>query len=614
MAGPASADGDRRSGGVSDAGIRIDRNVEMTARDGVVLRADVYRPDTSGPVPAIAMRTPYDKTYTARTSQYLPVLTAVDAGYAVVVQDIRGRFASEGEWDLVHLHAANIDDGYDCIEWIASQPWCTGKVGMMGGSYVGVTQLAAAASKAPSLRAIAPWLLGMAPDRAMAHSLPLESMTVGWMAGLAVDLLMKKMATGEADATDFQTLVEAMVDPASTSAVLPLDGLLNLRTPGMPSYAEVDEMLRHVNAQIEGTLATFEVPALWCYGWYDNAGGAEQFVEMRKTAARELARADTRMIIGPWTHNYALNFVGSYGLGAMGDAAGGGVPQSHLKFFGRHLRDEDTDIPVVRYFVLGANVWKQADDWPIPGTEARSLYLRSGGGANSAAGDGTLRADPPPTGEAADTYDYNPLDPVPSWGFRVMYTGGSTVNGPYEQTRVETRPDVLVYTAPPLTEPLEIVGDVALRLFVAATTTDTDIVAKLCVVDRFGVSTNIADGFLRLRYREGWKTTTSLTPGEPVEVAVELGPTGYRLEPGECLRVQVTSSAFPHLARNLNTGNPIHEDGDRDAVVTTVTLLHDADHPSHAVVPVQTAAPDLRAERLERAMALLPDILPTPRR
>jgi putative CocE/NonD family hydrolase len=597
---------------MSDTSVRIDTNVEMKTRDGVVLRADVYRPDIASPVPAIAMRTPYDKGVTARTASYLPVLTAVQAGFAVVVQDIRGRFASEGEWDLVHLHAANVDDGYDCIEWIASEPWCDGNLGMMGGSYVGVTQLAAAAAKPPSLRAIAPWLLGMAPARAMAHSLPLESMTVGWMAGLAVDLLMKKMATGEADAADFQTLVEAMVDPAATAGVLPLDDLLNLRTPGMPSYAEVDEMLRHANAQIEATLATFEVPALWCFGWYDNAGGTEQFGEMR-AAPDPAAREGTRMIIGAWTHNYALNFVGSFGLGALGDAIGGGVPQSHLKFFGRHLRGDDTDIPVVRYFVLGANVWKEADDWPVPGTDVRSLYLRSGGNANSATGDGALSWDAPGPGEPADSYDYDPMDPVPSWGFRVMYTGGTTVNGPYEQTRVERRPDVLVFTSEPLTEPLEVVGDVTLHVWVSSSTPDTDVVAKLCVVDRHGVSTNIADGFLRTRFRTGWKTPELLTPGEAVELEVELGATGYRLEAGERLRVQVTSSAFPHLARNLNTGNPIHEDSPAEGVVATVTVLHDADHPSFVALPVQPAAPDLRAERLERALALLPEILPARR-
>ena len=591
--------------------VRIERDVEMATRDGVVLRADVYRPETGGKVPAIVSRTPYEKGNTALTSRYLPPIVAAQAGYAVVVQDIRGRFASEGEWDLVHLFSANVEDGYDTIEWVASEPWCDGNVGMMGGSYVGVTQLAAAAAHPPSLKAIAPWLLGMSTGRALVHSLPLESMTVGWMSGLGVDLVMKKMETGEAEPADFERLVEALVDPAATAGVLPLEGLLNLKTSGMPDYADVDEMVRHVTVEAETGFDRFDVPALWCFGWYDNAGGGEMYEAIAAGGASQRARDESRMIIGPWTHNYASNFVGSFGLGTLGSAEGGAVPQSHLKFFGRHLRGEDVDVPVVRYFVMGSNVWKEAEAWPIPGTEVRPLYLRSGGEAAGDPGDGTLSWDPPAGAEPPDTYRYDPMDPVPAWGFRVMYTGGSVVCGPYEQTRVERRPDVAVYTSEALAEPMEIVGDVELRLFVASTAVDTDFVAKLCVVDRDGTSTNLADGFLRARYREGWDSSTPMEPGVPTELTVQLGPTGYRFERGERLRVQITSSAFPHLARNLNTGNPIHEDA--EGVVATQTVFHDREQPSCVLLPVQPAVADLADERMASAMALVPEMLPSRR-
>ena len=211
--------------------IRIDHDVEMRTRDGVVLRADVYRPDISAKVPAIVSRTPYEKGVTARMNRYLPPLVAARDGFAVVVQDIRGRHASEGEWDLVnvdHIYAENVEDGYDTIEWVASEPWCDGNVGMMGGSYVGLTQLQAAVADPPSLKAIAPWLIGRRKERSLNHSLPLESMMVGWMAIVGVDLVMKKMETGEADPADFEKLVEAMADPAATANVLPLNDLLNL--------------------------------------------------------------------------------------------------------------------------------------------------------------------------------------------------------------------------------------------------------------------------------------------------------------------------------------------------------------------------------------------------
>ncbi len=593
---------------MSEPSIRIEHGVEMKTRDGVVLRADVYRPEIEAKVPAIVMRTPYEKGNTGlNQSRFLPPFAANHAGFAVVVQDIRGRYASDGEWDVVHLHAANVADGEDCIEWVASEPWCDGNVGMMGGSYVGLTQLAAAAAQPKSLKAIAPWLLGMAPERAMGHSLPLESMTVGWMAGLGVDLVMKKMATGEAELSDMEKLVEAIIDPARTADVLPLSNLLNLATPGTPTFAEVDEMLAHANTEIGGNFDKFEVPALWCFGWYDNAGGTEQFEQMRAEAATEVARTGSRLLIGPWTHNYYLDFVGQLGLGGMGSALGGGVPQAHVKFFSRHLRDEDVDIPVVRYFVMGSNVWKTADDWPIPGTEFASWYLRSDGRANTADGDGRLTRDEAPAGERPDTYRYDPMDPVPGWGFRVMYTGGSVVNGPYEQTRVERRPDVLCYTTEELTEPLELAGDVRLHLWASSSAVDTDWIVKLCVVDRFGLSVNLADGYLRARVRDDWQNPELMEAGKPYEFTISLGQTAYRFEPGQRIRLQITSSAFPHLVRNMNTGNPIHEDA--EGVVAEQTILHDPEHPSRIVLPLQPAAEDLSAERLTAAMAVLPDMI-----
>ena len=201
------------------------------------------------------------------------------------------------------------------------------------------------------------------------------------------------------------------------------------------------------------------------------------------------------------------------------------------------------------------------------------------------AGDGALTRDEPSAAEPADRYRYDPHDPVPSWGFRVMYTGGSTVSGPYEQTRVERRDDVLVYTSAPLANALEIVGEVELHLWISTSAPDTDFVAKLCTVAPDGTSVNLADGFLRARLREGWRTPKLLEPGEEVELVVELGPIGYRFEPGHSIRVQVTSSAFPHLVRNMNTGNAIG--ADEHGVIADQVVLHDPDHPSYVVLPVQ---------------------------
>jgi len=338
---------------MAEPSIRIDRNVEMQTRDGITLRADVIRPDISAKVPAIVSRTPYEKTAQfSANNGYCPPYTAAQAGYAFVIQDIRGRYASEGEWDFVNLREANIDDGYDTIEWVASEPWCDGNVTMAGGSYVAVTQVSAALADPPHLRAIAPSLLGISPSRSLAHTLPLESMTVGWMAGLAVDRLLKLLPTGEANPADLLKALEAMTHPEKTAASMPLNDLLVLDSIGIPAYSEVDALVSNVAGDFG--LSRIKIPALWTNGWYDNAGGAESFREMREKGATELARTETCVLMGAWTHNYASNFVGALGLGGLGSAAGGGVPQLHLKFYDRHLRGADDKLAPVRYFVLGA--------------------------------------------------------------------------------------------------------------------------------------------------------------------------------------------------------------------------------------------------------------------
>jgi putative CocE/NonD family hydrolase len=233
---------------------------------------------------------------------------------------------------------------------------------------------------------------------------------------------------------------------------------------------------------------------------------------------------------------------------------------------------------------MGANEWREADSWPVPGTEHQRWYLHSRGGANSG-GDGVLSRDEPSASETPDRFTYNPMDPVPSWGFRVMYTGGTTVAGPFDQRRVEQRDDVLVYTSAPFTEPTEVVGDIDVHLFFSTDVRDTDLIAKLCVVWPDGTSLNLADGALRARYRGGFDNPVLLEPGEIHEVTVGLGPTGYRFEPGMCLRLQVTSSAFPHLERNMNTGNV--GGADATGVVAHTSVLHDALHASFVSVPVQ---------------------------
>jgi putative CocE/NonD family hydrolase len=368
----------------------------------------------------------------------------------------------------------------------------------------------------------------------------------------------------------------------------------------MPSYADMLDILSKAAAGFHGEEERIEVPALVNTGWYDIGAGFELYRSLREKTGTELARKETKTIVGPWGHNGHEWNIGEWGFGQFASLHGAGIPQAHLDFYSRHLRGDDSvpELANVRYFVMGANAWKEADDWPIPGTEVRRLYLHSRGAANTSAGDGVLSADAPAVSENPDRYRYDPADPVPSFGLRVMYNGGSTVHGPFDQHRVEARDDVLVYTSAPFEVATEVAGDVELVLAVSSSAPETDFFTKLCVVSPTGVSCNLADAALRTRYLHGWDDVAVLERDHVYELRIRLGPTAYLFPPGSRVRVQVTSSCFPHWDRNMNTGNPPGED--RAGVVADQVVHHSAAHVSYLDLPVTTHA-DSRAAVLPGA-------------
>jgi putative CocE/NonD family hydrolase len=565
--------------------IRIDRDVEMKTRDGVTVRADVARPMVDDKLPALVCRTPYDKALRLRDYRLLPTLVAAAYGFAVVYQDVRGRFASDGNWRPMAWDDVEATDGYDCIEWVASESWCNGCVGMIGGSYEGLNQLAAARRQPPGLRAIAPALLGAGAESARRTTMMLEGIVLSWSALMAADLLDRARRNGDVDTRAAANVLATMADPARAAWTLPLSALPTLSVLGMPSYRQLIDLLLRAGAAA-GSEERITVPSLWVSGWYDHAVGTQQFRALRARGGSAAARAQTKMILGPWSHTQHEVALGELGFGQFASLLGAGVPQAHLRFFGRHLRGDDVpELPAVKYFVMGVNLWKEASDWPIPGTEWRHLYLHSHGAANGVSGDGGLDWHPPRSEERPDRYRYDPAQPVPAIGFRALNLGGSTVPGPFDQARVERRPDVLVYTSEPLDAPLEVVGDIELCLCISSNAPDTDFVAKLCDVDPSGRSLNIADGVLRARWREGGSEETFLERGAVYRLRIDLGPTGHAFLPGHRIRLQVTSSAFPHFDRNLNTGHPIGVGV--QGVVAEQTIYHDAEHPSYLVLPIQ---------------------------
>jgi putative CocE/NonD family hydrolase len=549
--------------------MRADFDVETLMRDGTILRCDIYRPTGDTPVPVILQRTPYDKRINHSPHMGLDVRTATATGYAVVVQDARGRFASEGKFLLTPTQAVEGPDGYDTIEWLAAQPWCNGAVGMIGSSYCSITQLMAAIEQPPHLKCIVPEKTG-SPARG---AVLLDSIMIAWTAGQAMDWLQKAMLRQEAGEREVNIIRATLQDPQAAAHHLPLDDMPLRSIGSLPSFQKMVDLFTQEDAY---DLAKIDVPSLVVSGWYD-MGTTETF---RIYSALRAAGHETNLLVGPWDHNGGKAFLGEQYFSPFADARFSETPKFYLDFYDRHLKgDASKPVPGAKYFVMGSNAWKLAPSWP-PAHTRTPMFLSSDGNANSVDGDGTLAAAP---SGGPDIYRYDPLDPAPSIGGRYFEAGGSRP-GPFDQRRVEQRKDVLVYTGDVLTAPLEIAGPVKLRLFMTCSTVDTDLVAKLCDVRPDGVSYNILDEFIRLRWRDGVRQTTLLEPGKLYDFDLDIGPVAHRFRIGHRLRLQITSSAFPHFDRNMNTGNAVGSDA--RGLIADVTVLHDAEHPSALILPV----------------------------
>ncbi len=550
--------------------VRADYDVETPMRDGTILRCDIFRPTGDTPVPVILQRTPYDKRINHSPHMGLDVRTATTAGYAVVVQDARGRFASEGQFLLTPTQAVEGPDGYDTIEWLAAQPWCNGAVGMIGSSYCSITQLMAAIEQPPHLKYIVPEKTG-SPARG---AVLLDSIMIAWTAGQAMDWLQKAMLRQEAGEREVNIIRATLQDPQAAARHLPLDDMPLRSIGSLPSFQKMVDLFTQEDAY---DLEKIKVPSLVVSGWYD-MGRPRRPSASTARCTRPVTRPISSSDHG--TTTAARRSSASSTSAPSPTRASSETPKLYLDFYDRHLKGDTTKpAPGAKYFVMGSNEWKVALSWP-PAHTPTPMFLSSGGNANSIEGDGTLAA---AASGNPDTYRYDPLDPVPSIGGRYFEAGGSRP-GPFDQRRVEQRKDVLVYTGEVLDEPLEIAGPVKLRLFMTCSTRDTDLVLKLCDVRPDGVSYNIIDEFLRLRWRDGVQKTTLLEPGKLYDFDLDIGPVAHRFRTGHRLRLQITSSAFPHFDRNMNTGNPVGSDA--RGLVADITILHDAQHPSALILPV----------------------------
>lgn len=563
-------------------------NVAVPMRDGTVLRADVYMPAGGGRFPALLQRIPYGKHAPRYRSLYLDPMRALDRGYAVVIQDVRGRHASGGEWTPFVNEAR---DGFDTIDWLASQPWCDGNVGMFGISYHGATQWLAAAEAHPALKAIVP---GVTADSYYDSWTYLGGVfqlfwISGWAASFALDDFEPR-ASAHPDA--LSALREWRRDPYAISNHLPL--------ADVPAFREVadyyyDWLAHPTYDDYWKAIAPREkfdritVPALIQGGWYDGFIRATLrcYEGMRERGATETARAQQHLVVGPWTHQPLPDPFA--GRGYFGPSASGAAIDWHgmqLAWFDRWLRGEGNGVdsdPTAYIFTMGENRWRAEEVWPPPDAETMTLFLRSGGRANGAGGDGALSPEPPRAGESPDRFTYDPANPVPTFGGAHLGILPTVFDaGVQDQRAIEARDDVLVYTSDPLERDTEITGYVALDLWASTSAADADWTAKLVDVHPDGRALNVCDGIRSASCRDSLEAPSPITPNEPHRCRVDVGPTSMLFRRGHRIRLEVSSSNFPAYARYA--GSPRHVSADMSPSAQTV--LHDADHQSALLLPI----------------------------
>ncbi len=561
--------------------VRMMYALDVPMRDGVRLSTDVYLPDAEGPFPAILIRTPYNNNAEGVVED---CLYYASRGYAVVSQDVRGRWDSEGEW-YPFVHEAQ--DGHDTQEWIGAQPWCDGNVGTAGGSYVAMVQWQAAPLRSQYLKAMVPqvgysnfyhnWVYTGGAFQ-LAFNLRWGAIQMHTRTNQVQYLWMPE--SNHLTTLHWHLPLIDMDEAAGRHSELWKDWVQN------PSYGDYWRDLRPV----EEHYADVSVPAYGIGGWFDVflQSTLNNFMGVNEHG-RAPGKGNQRITIGPWVHNCGNKGANRVtGEVDFGEEVKVDLRREHVRWFDywlKGIRNGITDEPPVNVFVMGRNQWRRAADWPIPGTQYMPYYLRGDGNANSSFGDGGLSTDAPQD-EPTDSFQYDPQHPV-------MTIGGSTCcsedvtpvsMGPRDQQQAEWRPDVLVYTTDVLEEDVEVTGPVSVVLYASSSAPDTDFTAKLVDVHPGGKAINVAQGIIRARYRDSWEKPELMTPGEVYKFTIDLWSTSNCFLAGHRIGVEISSSNFPQFDRNPNTG---HEFGkDDETRIAAQTIYHDGERPSHVLLPV----------------------------
>jgi uncharacterized protein len=564
--------------------ITYEHDVKVVMRDGVVLRADIYRPSADGKFPVLLQRTPYDKR------NFGFGLMGAQRGYVVIIQDVRGRYASEGEF---YTFKNEMSDGYDTIEWAAALPYSNGKVGMFGGSYVGATQMLAAIMHPPHLAGICPVVTSSNYHASWTYQGGAfeQWFNESWSSGLAQDTLNRKVK-------DTTNATEGMWElPLAKYPLFNLRGMPATVTASLAPYfldwiahPNYDEYWKRVS--IEEHFGDISVPALHIAAWYDIflGGSLRNYLGIREHGGSEAARNGQQLMVVIGGHSGSGRKVGEVDFGADAAFEENDATLDWYDYLFKGERNRFASGKPVKIFVMGANQWREEEAWPLARARETKYFLHSSGAANSLRGNGSLSPSGPGK-EVADSFAYDPGKPVPTVGGPLCCDGEHWPPGPRDQRGVEAREDVLVYSTPPLAQDMEVTGPVSVELFAKSSAADTDFTAKLVDVWPDGFAQNLTEGILRARYRESQETPTLINPGQVYKLAIDLWATSNVFKKGHVLRLEISSSNFPRFDRNLNTGQQglgMGEDGKtgRGFVTATNSILHDSEHPSAVILLV----------------------------
>jgi putative CocE/NonD family hydrolase len=553
--------------------VRIETSVRTTMRDGVALVSDIYRPDADGRFPVLLQRTPYDRLREFKEGHDL-----ARHGYVVIIQDVRGRFDSEGEF-YPFRHESR--DGFDTVEWAASLPYADGQVGMFGGSYVGATQMLAAMAGPPHLGAIFPYVTASEYYEGWTYQSGalMQWFTSTWSSGLSTDTLRR---FADANRPFHDWMRRPLLSYPTVQLPAPPDLVPYFRD--WIAHERDDDYWRPW--KISDHYGAMTVKALHAGGWHDIflKGSIQNYIGMRRSASTPVARDGQRLLVGPWAHA-STSPEGKIGDVVFGPEAVIDMTATTKAWFDHSLKGVPNEYATrapVRIFVMGENAWRDEADFPLARTRYDRYFLdcdRVAAGATP----GRLLQTRPPRQRAPQAYEYDPENPAPTLGGRLCCSD-KIPPGPADQRSIESRPDVLVFSTPPLERPVEVTGYVTLELYAATSATDTDFTATLADVDPSGYARFLTDGIVRARYRSSTRDAEPVVPGQVYKFTIDLWATSNLFKAGHRIRLYVSSSNFPRFDRNPNTGESIVTAS--RWVKARQTIYHDRERPSALILPV----------------------------